>query len=86
MFNRKNKEALAEFMTLLCLFNEATILIQADQTVTISMIEPILLNLLSDLELEKRKCERTSLLCDALILSLKIYFGGFFSTFCYSNR
>ena len=77
----KNKEALDEFMTSLCLFNEATILIQADQTVTISMVGPILLNLLSDLELEKRKCERTSLLCDALISSLKIRFGGFYQHF-----
>ena len=82
----KNKEALDEFMTSLCLSNEATILIQADQTVTISMIGPILLHLLSDLELENRKCERTSLLCDALISSIKIRFGGFLSTFCNSNR
>ncbi|CAF1468979.1 unnamed protein product, partial [Didymodactylos carnosus] len=44
----KNKEVLDEFMTLLCLFNEATVLTQADQTVTISIVGPVLLNLLND--------------------------------------
>ena len=77
----KNKEVLDEFMTLLYLFNEATVLIQADQTVTISMVGPILLNLLSDLELERKKSERVYLMCDALISSLKTRFGGFYKHF-----
>jgi hypothetical protein len=68
-------------MTLLCLFNEATILTQADQTITISIVGPILLNLLSDLELERKKSERVYLLCDALISSLKTRFGGFYKHF-----
>ncbi|CAF4907802.1 unnamed protein product [Rotaria sp. Silwood1] len=67
----KNKEVLDEFVILLCLFNEATILTQADQTIAISVVESILLNLLSDLELERKKSERIYLLCDALISSLK---------------
>ncbi|CAM4961709.1 unnamed protein product [Rotaria socialis] len=77
----KNKEVLDEFMTLLYLFNEATVLIQADQTVTISMVGPILLNLLSDLELERKKSERVYLMGDALISSLKTRFGGFYKHF-----
>ncbi len=77
----KNKEVLDEFMALLCLFNEATILTQGDQTVTISIVGPILLNLLSDLELERTKSERTSVLCDALISSLKTRFSGFYKHF-----
>jgi hypothetical protein len=77
----KNKEVLDEFMTLLCLFNEATILTQADQTVTISMVGPILLNLLTDLEQERKKPERIYLMCDALISSLKTRFGGFYKHF-----
>ncbi|CAF1980496.1 unnamed protein product, partial [Rotaria magnacalcarata] len=60
---------------------EATVLIQADQTVTISMVGPILLNLLSDLELERKKSERVYLMCDALISSLKTRFGGFYKHF-----
>ncbi|CAF1487231.1 unnamed protein product [Rotaria sordida] len=74
--SEKNKETFDEFMTLLYLFNEATVLTPGDQTASISMVGPILLYLLSDLKLEK-KFERTSLLCDALICSLKTCFGGF---------
>ncbi|CAF3363196.1 unnamed protein product [Rotaria sp. Silwood1] len=74
----KNKEIFDEFMALLYLFNEATVLTQADQTVTISIVGPILLNILSDLEFERTKSERTSLLCDTLISSLKTRFGGFY--------
>ncbi|CAF3602139.1 unnamed protein product, partial [Rotaria sp. Silwood2] len=77
----KNKEILDEFMALLYLFNEATVLAQADQTVTISIVGPILLNILSDLEFERTKSERTSLLCNALISSLKTRFGGFYKHF-----
>ncbi|CAF3769998.1 unnamed protein product [Rotaria sp. Silwood1] len=77
----KNKEVLDEFVILLCLFNEATILTQADQTIAISVVESILLNLLSDLELERKKSERIYLLCDALISSLKTRFGGFYKHF-----
>ncbi|CAF0941124.1 unnamed protein product [Rotaria sordida] len=77
----KNKEILDEFMGLLYLFNEATVLTQADQTVTISIVGPILLNILSDLEFERTKSERTSLLCDALVSSLKTRFGGFYKHF-----
>ncbi|CAF1583799.1 unnamed protein product [Rotaria magnacalcarata] len=77
----KNKEVLDELLALLYLFNEATVLTQADQTVTISMVGPILLNLLSDLELERKKSERVYLMCDALISSLKTRFGGFYKHF-----
>ena len=77
----KNKGVLDEFMGLLCLFNEATILIQADQTITINVVGPILLNLLSDLELERKKSEHIYLLCGALISSLKTRFGGFYKHF-----
>jgi hypothetical protein len=73
ILSTKDRKILEEFVSLFELFDEATVLTQGEQYATISLVAPIVLGLLRDLEREHDSptLSLTSLcVCDALLSSL----------------
>ena len=75
--NSKDKKILEEFVFLLELFNEATIIIQGESYTTISLVAPTVVGILFDLE--RKLCSSTltlASLCKTLTKSIKMRFSG----------
>ncbi|CAF1482350.1 unnamed protein product [Rotaria magnacalcarata] len=72
----KDYQMLNEFLSLLTLFAEATILTQSENTPSISFIAPTVLTIYHDLLYEQSNILYTSSLCSSLLNSLVSRFGG----------
>ncbi|CAM4982833.1 unnamed protein product, partial [Rotaria socialis] len=84
IINTKDRKILEEFVSLFELFNEATLVTQGENFVTISLAAPTILGILFDLE---RELNSSSLvltsLCETLISSIKARFSGLLRHFDY---
>ena len=69
-------QMLGEFVSLLTLFAEATIITQAQYTPSISIVAPSILAIYYDLLLERANLKHASNLCESLLESLLSRFGG----------
>jgi hypothetical protein len=76
IFTMKDLGILREFISVFTLFAEATTRTQAEQSVSISLVAPSILEIYYDLENELKLCKYTGSLCSTLINSLKERFGG----------
>lgn len=69
-------QMLNEFVAVLALFAEATIISQAPNTPSISIVAPSILTIYHDLLLERQHVKHASVLCENLFESLLARFGG----------
>ena len=72
----KDLTILREFISIFTLFAEATTRSQAEQSISISLIAPSILEIYYDLKNELKSSKYTSSLCNKLLNSLKERFGG----------
>ncbi|CAF3145510.1 unnamed protein product [Rotaria socialis] len=96
ILNSRDRNILEEFVSLFELFNEATVLIRGESYATVSLVAPIVLGILFDLEHELNSSTLILVsLCKTLISSLKARFSGLLrqfeidvpnSSYCTSER
>lgn len=76
VLSQRDVAILNEFVSLFALFAEVFTRAQADQTSSVSLVAPSLLQIYSDLEFEQSTLKYTGGLCQALLGSMQARFGG----------